>query len=80
MDALRDTVPFKLEKIYELCKGKKLKSKEAWYLLKISKNTFYRLVKLNGALNFFSAVILSVEHNCLSIEVLSLILLQVRQL
>ena len=33
------------KKIYTLWKEKKLKSKEAWFLLKISKNVFYRLVK-----------------------------------
>ena len=37
--------PSNWKKIYTLWKEKKLKSKEAWYLLKISKNTFYRLVK-----------------------------------
>ena len=37
--------PSNWKKIYALWKEKKLKSKEAWYLLKISKNTFYRLVK-----------------------------------
>ena len=37
--------PSNWKKIYALWKEKKLKSKEAWYLLKISKNVFYRLVK-----------------------------------
>ena len=37
--------PSNRKKIYALWKEKKLKSKEAWYLLKISKNVFYRLVK-----------------------------------
>ena len=37
--------PSNWKKIYTLWKDKKLKSKEAWYLLKISKNVFYRLVK-----------------------------------
>ena len=37
--------PSNWKKIYSLWKEKKLKSKEAWYLLKISKNVFYRLVK-----------------------------------
>ena len=37
--------PSNWKKIYTLWKEKKLKSKEAWYLLKISKNVFYRLVK-----------------------------------
>lgn len=38
-------LPSNWKKIYALWKEKKLKSKEAWYLLKISKNVFYRLVK-----------------------------------
>ena len=38
-------VPSNWKKIYSLWKDKKLKTKEAWYLLKISKNVFYRLVK-----------------------------------
>ena len=38
-------VPSNWKKIYTLWKEKKLKSKEAWYLLKISKNVFYRLVR-----------------------------------
>ena len=37
--------PSNWKKVYALWKEKKLKSKEAWYLLKISKNVFYRLVK-----------------------------------
>ena len=37
--------PSNWKKIYALWKEKRLKSKEAWYLLKISKNVFYRLVK-----------------------------------
>ena len=37
--------PSNWKRIYALWKEKKLKSKEAWYLLKISKNVFYRLVK-----------------------------------
>jgi len=37
--------PSNWKKIYALWKEKTLKSKEAWYLLKISKNVFYRLVK-----------------------------------
>ena len=37
--------PSNWKKIYKLWKEKKLKSKEAWYLLKISKNTLYRLFK-----------------------------------
>ena len=37
--------PSNWKKIYTLWKEKKLKSKESWYLLKISKNVFYRLVK-----------------------------------
>ena len=37
--------PSNWKKIYALWKEKKLKSKEAWYLLKISKKVFYRLVK-----------------------------------
>ncbi|MBR3747090.1 MAG: recombinase family protein [Selenomonadaceae bacterium] len=38
-------IPSNWEKIYSLWKDKKLKTKDAWYLLKISKNVFYRLVK-----------------------------------
>ena len=37
--------PSNWKKIYALWKEKRLKSKEAWYLLKISKNVFYCLVK-----------------------------------
>ena len=37
--------PSNWKKIYTLWKEKKLKTKETWYLLKISKNVFYRLVK-----------------------------------
>ena len=37
--------PSNWKKVYDLWREKKLKSKEAWYLLKMSKNTFYRLVK-----------------------------------
>lgn len=37
--------PSNWKKVYALWKEKKLKSKEAWCLLKISKNVFYRLVK-----------------------------------
>ena len=37
--------PSNWKKIYTLWREKRIKSKEAWYLLKISKNTFYRLVK-----------------------------------
>ena len=38
-------LPSNWQKIYTLWQEKRIKSKEAWYLLKISKNTFYRLVK-----------------------------------
>ena len=38
-------LPSNWQKIYTLWREKRIKSKEAWYLLKISKNTFYRLVK-----------------------------------
>ena len=41
----RAQFPNNWEKIYTLWKSKKIKSKEAWYLLKISKNTFYKLKK-----------------------------------
>ena len=44
-------VPSNWKKIYSLWKDKKLKTKEAWYLLKISKNVFYRLVKEYEAAN-----------------------------
>ena len=37
--------PSNWKKVYALWKEKKLQSKEAWYLLKISKNVFYRLLK-----------------------------------
>ena len=43
--------PSNWKKVYALWKEKKLKSKEAWYLLKISKNVFYRLVKEYEAAN-----------------------------
>ena len=38
-------LPSNWQKIYTLWREKRIKSKEAWYLLKVSKNTFYRLVK-----------------------------------
>lgn len=41
----RKEYPSNWKKIYNLWKEKKLKSKEAWYLLRLSKNTFYKLVK-----------------------------------
>ena len=41
----RKEYPSNWKKIYDLWKEKKLKSKEAWYLLRLSKNTFYKLVK-----------------------------------
>ena len=41
----RKNYPSNWKKIYDLWKEKKLKTKEAWYLLKLSKNTFYKLVK-----------------------------------
>ena len=44
-------LPSNWKKIYTLWKEKKLKTKEAWYLLKISKNVFYRLVKEYEAAN-----------------------------
>ena len=44
-------VPSNWKKIYSLWKDKKLKTKEAWYPLKISKNVFYRLVKEYEAAN-----------------------------
>ena len=39
----RAQFPSNWEKIYTLWKLKKIKSKDAWYLMKISKNTFYKL-------------------------------------
>ena len=44
-------LPSNWKKIYTLWKEKKLKTKEGWYLLKISKNVFYRLVKEYEAAN-----------------------------
>ena len=41
----RKEIPSNWNKVYELWKNKKIKSKEAWMLLKVSRNTFYRLVK-----------------------------------
>ena len=41
----RKEYPSNWKKIYYLWREKKLKSKEAWYLLRLSKNTFYKLVK-----------------------------------
>lgn len=38
-------MPSNWKKVYNLWKEKRIQSKEAWTLLKISKNTFYRFVK-----------------------------------
>lgn len=38
-------IPSNWNKVYDLWKNKQIKSKEAWLLLKVSRNTFYRLVK-----------------------------------
>lgn len=41
----RAQLPSNWKNIYEIWKTKKIKSKEAWQLLKVSKNTFYNFVK-----------------------------------
>ncbi len=41
----RTNLPKNWENTYDLWKKKRIKSKEAWQLLKVSKNTFYKLVK-----------------------------------
>ena len=41
----RKEIPSNWNKVYDLWKNKQIKSKEAWLLLKVSRNTFYRLVK-----------------------------------
>ena len=41
----RKEIPSNWNKVYDLWKSKQIKSKEAWLLLKVSRNTFYKLVK-----------------------------------